>query len=102
MGLNQWRNTDTVIGWFMGIRNKHLCKFIIFDIKELHPSISKNLLKKALTYAKHTHFFQMMTKQLFTTQENHYPLTMSKLGSGKTVGYLMSRWERTMKQRFMS
>ena len=69
----------------MGIRNKHLRKFNIFDIKELYPFISENLFKKALTYAKHTHFFQMMTKQLLTTQENHYPLTMSKLGSGKTV-----------------
>ena len=56
MGLNQWRNTDTVIDWFKGIRNKHLCKFIIFDIKEFYPSITENLLKKALTFAEaHTH-----------------------------------------------
>ena len=33
MGLNQWRNTDTVLDWFKGIRNKHLCKFVVFDIK---------------------------------------------------------------------
>ena len=50
MGLNQWRNTDTVIDWFKGICNKHFCKFIIFDIKEFYPSIAKNLLKKSLTY----------------------------------------------------
>ena len=56
MGLNQWRNTDTVIDWFMGIRNKHLCKFVLFDIKEFYPSITENLLKKALTFAEaHTH-----------------------------------------------
>ena len=35
MGLNQWRNTDTIIDWFKGVRNKHLCKFAAFDIKEL-------------------------------------------------------------------
>ena len=52
MGLNQGRNTDTVIDWFQGIRNKHLCKFAIFDIKEFYPSITENLLKKAITFAE--------------------------------------------------
>ena len=46
MDLNQWRNTDTIIDWFKGIRNKHLCKFIIFDIKNFYLSITENLLKK--------------------------------------------------------
>ena len=32
MGLNQWRNTDTVIDWFKSIHNKHLRKFVIFGI----------------------------------------------------------------------
>ena len=50
MDLNQWRNTDTVIDWLKDIRNKHLCKFAIFDIKEFYPSITENLLKKALTF----------------------------------------------------
>ena len=44
MGLNQWRNTDTVIHWFKGIRNKHLCNFVVFDIKEFYLSITENLL----------------------------------------------------------
>ena len=39
--LNRWRNTDTVIYWFKGIR-----KFVIFDIKEYYLSITENLLKK--------------------------------------------------------
>ena len=56
MGLNLWRNTDTVIDWFKSICNKHLCKFVVFDIREFYPSITANLLKKALTFAKaHTH-----------------------------------------------
>ena len=46
MGLNQWKNTDTIIDWQYSIRNKHLCKFIVFDIKEIYPSITENLLKK--------------------------------------------------------
>ena len=26
-------DTDTVLDWFKGICNKHLCKFVVFDIK---------------------------------------------------------------------
>ena len=56
LGLNQRRNTDTVIDWFKSIRNKHLCKFVVFDIREFYPSITENLLKKALTFAEaHAH-----------------------------------------------
>ena len=50
--LNQWRNTDTVIDWLKSIRNKHLCKFYVFEIREFYPSITENLLKKALTFPK--------------------------------------------------
>ena len=103
MDLNQWRNTDTMIDWFKSIHNKHLCKFVVFGIREFYPSITENLLKKALTFAKaHTHIFQMMTKQLFTTQENHCSLTFSKLGLRETVGYSMSQLEHTVEQRFAS
>ena len=44
MGLNQWRNTVIVIDWLKGIRNKHLCKFVIFNIKGSYPSITENLV----------------------------------------------------------
>ena len=46
MGLNQWRNTDTVIDWFKSVRKKHLCKFVVFDIKDCYPFITENLLEK--------------------------------------------------------
>ena len=56
MGLTQWRNTGTVIDWLKSIRNKDLRKFVVFDVKEFYPSITENLLKKALTFAEtHTH-----------------------------------------------
>ena len=77
--------------------------------KEFYPPITENLLKKALTFAEahththtHKHIFQMMTKQLFTTQGNHYFLTISTVGLRDTVGYSMSRSERTMERRFVS
>ena len=41
LGLNQWRNTDTVTDWFKSIRNTHLCKFAVFDIREFYPSVMR-------------------------------------------------------------
>ena len=50
--LNQWKNTQEVIDWFKGIDNKQHCKFIMFDIKDFYPSISRELLTDALTFAE--------------------------------------------------
>ena len=50
--LNQWKNTQEVIDWFKGIDSKQWNKFIMFDIKDFYPSIPKELLNHALTFAK--------------------------------------------------
>ena len=50
--LNQWKNTEEVIDWFKGIDSKQPHKFIMFDIKDFYPSISKELLTDALTFAE--------------------------------------------------
>ena len=50
--VNQWKNTSTVINWFKGIPNKDNSRFIKFDIAEFYPSISEELLDKAIGYAK--------------------------------------------------
>ena len=50
--VNQWQETSTVIQWFKNIKNKKKCIFMQFDIEEFYPSISKELLLKAITYAK--------------------------------------------------
>ena len=50
--LNQWRNTAAVIDWFKKIPNKSNSKFIKFDIVDFYPSISEDLLGKALKFAK--------------------------------------------------
>ena len=52
LGFNQWHNTSEVIDWFQKIPEKHSCSFTIFDIEEFYPSISENLLVKALKFAK--------------------------------------------------
>ena len=51
LSLNQWKNTASVIEWFKYINEKHLNKFMVFDIKEFYPSIKENLLRNALEFA---------------------------------------------------
>ena len=34
--INQWKNTSTVIDWFITIQDKHLHSFVIFDIKDFY------------------------------------------------------------------
>lgn len=41
-----------MLNWFKSIDNKESCLFIQLDIKEFYPSISKELLNKALDFAK--------------------------------------------------
>ena len=49
--VNQWRNTSTIIDWFKNLGNENKLKFIKFNIAEFYPSISEELLDKAINYA---------------------------------------------------
>ena len=49
-GLNQWKNTHSVIEWFKNIQSKPTHSFICFDIIEFYPSITEDLLRKALEF----------------------------------------------------
>ena len=50
--LNQFQNTSEVIEWFKNLKQKPKSSFLKFDIQEFYPSITKDLLLKALEYAK--------------------------------------------------
>ena len=52
LALNQWRNTATVINWFNNIQQKSQHRFLQLDIVEFYPSITENLLTRALTFAE--------------------------------------------------
>ena len=41
-----------VIAWFKNLVDKQNRKFIKFNIAEFYPSISEDLLKKSINYAK--------------------------------------------------
>ena len=49
--INQWKNTVSAIQWFNWLKAKHLMKFVMFDIKDFYPSITQDLLNKALNFA---------------------------------------------------
>ena len=49
--INQWKNTVSAIKWFNSLKDKYLMKFVMFDIKDFYPSITQDLLNKALNFA---------------------------------------------------
>ena len=46
-----WKSTSNVIKWFQSIPDKAQHAFIAFDVCDFYPSISEQLLQKALDYA---------------------------------------------------
>ena len=51
-GLLQWRNSSAVISWFRNFSNENKCKFLVFDIVNFYPSVSKKLLTDAINFGK--------------------------------------------------
>ena len=49
--LKSWKNSDSVIDWFKNISNKKDKTFIILDVVEFYPTITEDVLKKALEWA---------------------------------------------------
>ena len=48
----QWKNVYSVIEWFKNLEDKKNLHFIIFDIVNYYPSITLELLQKALDWAR--------------------------------------------------
>ena len=49
--VNQWKNTSSVLEWYKQLTNKTGSTFICFDVVEFYPSISEELLQRALDFA---------------------------------------------------
>ena len=50
-GLTQWESDMKCLEWFNALENKPRLKFIKADIDSFYPSISEELLNKAITWA---------------------------------------------------
>ena len=55
-GVNQWRSTQDVLQWFSGVHaanaTKKKAKFLQLDISEFYLSISEELLRNSIRFAK--------------------------------------------------
>ena len=49
--MTQWKNSFDVIEWFTDIKDKKKCSFIVLDVVEYYPSITRKLLGDALRWA---------------------------------------------------
>ena len=50
--VNQWKNSKSVIDWFQNIEGKPNHTFLSFDIVEFYPSITEDLLDRAIVWAR--------------------------------------------------
>ena len=109
--LKQWKNTDAVLDWFKGVQDKKRSTLILFDICDFYPSISPELLTKAINYAKnyvnicdddHKNIFQARKSFLFNqntpwnkTQNSEFDVGMGSFDGAECcelVGlYLLSK-----------
>ena len=51
-GVNLWKNRDAVLDWFRSIEKKKDCSFLCFDIVDFYPSISEDLLRQTVDFAR--------------------------------------------------
>ena len=52
--LNHWRIINAVLKSFSNVTDKSISRFIQFDMKEIYPSITENILQQTLKFAKKT------------------------------------------------
>ena len=50
--INQWKSTVSAIKWLNYLKDQHLIKFIMLDIQDFYPAITKDLLNKDVNFAK--------------------------------------------------
>ena len=94
--LNQWKNSFSVVDWFKCLENKKELSFLEFDIVEFYPSITENLLKRALNYAKdYVEISKDGIKIIFRTKKAllfHDNKTWTKKGN-KSFDVTMGSWD---------
>ena len=61
-----WKNTQSVIDWYINIRGKRNSSFVVFDIENFNLSISLELFNNAIKFAS----------EKCTISENDLPIIM--------------------------
>lgn len=100
--VNQWKNTDSVLEWFNNIEDKH-SKFVIFDIVSFYPSITKELLVKAIQFAKTT--TDITTSEVNIIMQSRKTLLLHEKEpwvKNLVMRISMSQWDVLMVPKFAS
>ena len=74
-GVMQWRNSDSVVEWFKNIDNKSSHSFINFDVVGFHPSITDELLNKAITFASEYDQIAAKNRRIIIRAKNSLPFS---------------------------
>ena len=51
-GMHQWQNTQSALHWFKNIKDPNSYAFLKVDIVSFYPSITSELIKKAIEYGR--------------------------------------------------
>lgn len=109
--MNQWKNSDEVISWYNSRQLTKSSSFICFDICDFYPSITEDLLKKALDYGARFNTISNDEREIilsskksllfnndepwFKRSNSHFDVTMGSFDGAETcelVGlYLLSQ-----------
>ena len=91
ISVNQWK--DLSFDWFINIKNKESSWFIVFDIERFYPSISDNLFKSSIHFAKESIDFSDYDLSLINIAEKRYYFMETHPGSKKKgTSILMFLW----------
>ena len=70
LNINQWKITTSVTEWFKRIEQKHLHRFIMFNIKDFYPSTQEELLTKGLIFAQEYIYLTSKDTEIFYHARN--------------------------------
>ena len=90
--INQWKNMVSAIKWFNSLKDKHLMKFVMFDIKDLYPSIRQDLWNKALNFASEYIYISKRDIDVINHARKSLLFDGSHTWIKKQGGLLMCQW----------
>ena len=100
--MNQWRNTQEVISWFMEIKNKEKNDFTIFDIVDFYPSISKDLLTSTINFDSTITSIDQKTIETIMHSRKSLLFINNEIWVKKDNPIFTLQWEASTKQRYAS
>ena len=98
--VNQWKDTSSVIEWFVNIKEKERSSFMVFDIESFYPSITECLFTNAIRFAKQIteisdYDMSLINQSRKTLLFNERIPWVKKV----VVKILMSQWDVLMERR---